>query len=189
MLWVFYIQNGHIPDWSLLRVCVCVCVCVFVCLCVCGCYARDTAWGIPFLLVSRETALFRQAILRVLTKKHGCTRLYSVQSSDVWLYPKPRVSDTTTCVWLDGVDACGYIHCLFIKGIVLQFISKYIFPCFPPCDVVHLTPLRCGTLLPPCDKLTSKAEEIAVWLTFLPSHSHDAEVDIWSYKFRRPSFI
>ena len=24
------------------------------------------------MLVSRETALFRQAILRVLTKKHGC---------------------------------------------------------------------------------------------------------------------
>ena len=45
----------------------CVCVCVCVCL-----IARDTAWGIPFLLVSRETALFRQAILRVLTKKHGC---------------------------------------------------------------------------------------------------------------------
>ena len=35
MLWVFYIQNGHIPDWSLLRVCVCICVCVCVCVCVC----------------------------------------------------------------------------------------------------------------------------------------------------------
>ena len=27
-----------------------------------------------------------------------------MQSSDVWLYPKPWVSDTTTCVWLDGKD-------------------------------------------------------------------------------------
>ena len=37
--------------------------------------------------------------------------LYSVQSSDVWLYPnfpKARVSDTTTFVWLDGKDTRVY---------------------------------------------------------------------------------
>ena len=97
-----------IPDRE--QLCVCVCVCV------CGCYARDTALRYPLFFVSRETALFCQAILRVLTKKHGhgCKRytLYSVQSSDVWLYPKLRVSDTTTyaCGW---THACGCIHCLY----------------------------------------------------------------------------
>ena len=45
----------------------CVCVCMY------GCYDRDTARGTPIFLVSRETALFRQTILRVLTKKRGCT--------------------------------------------------------------------------------------------------------------------
>ena len=47
----------------------CVCVCVFMY----GCYARDTARGTPIFLVSRETALLRQTILRVLTKKRGST--------------------------------------------------------------------------------------------------------------------
>ena len=36
--------------------------------------------------------------------------LSSVQSSDVWLYPKPQVSDTTTCVWLDGKDTRVWLY-------------------------------------------------------------------------------
>ena len=36
----------------------------------------------------------------------------SLQSSDVWLYPKPRVSDTTTCVWLDGKDTRVWLYTL-----------------------------------------------------------------------------
>ena len=33
-----------------------------------------------------------------------------MQSSDVWLYPKPWVSDTTTCVWMDGKDTRMWLY-------------------------------------------------------------------------------
>ena len=58
------------------------------------------------LFVSRETALFRQAILRVLTKKHGCTpfTLCSHQTCGCIQNPGFRIQPYTVCVWLDGKD-------------------------------------------------------------------------------------
>ena len=110
-----------IPDREQL----CVCVCMY------ACYAWDSAWGIPFFLVSRETALFCQAIyLRVLTKiqEAWLYTLYSVQPSNVWLYPKPWVSDTTTCVWLDCITPTQYVvhmdHILHLVCIWASYVWR-----------------------------------------------------------------
>ena len=89
-------------------------LCVCVCVCVCGCYARDTAWGIPFLLVSRETALFRQAILRVLTKKHGCTPFTLCSHQTCGCIQNP-VSVSVSGYGNRRMTSCGY------SGLLVMF--------------------------------------------------------------------
>ena len=62
----------------------------------------------PFFLVSRETALFRQTILRVLTKKRGCTPFTlcshqtcgGIQNPGFWIEPHACGWMVKTHVWL-----------------------------------------------------------------------------------------
>ena len=48
-----------------------------------------------------------------------------MQSSDVWLYPTPRVSDTTTFVWLDGKDKRVWLYRAYTALLsFMQFSTK-----------------------------------------------------------------
>ena len=99
-----------IPDCE--QLCVCVCVCVDVMLEI----LHEVS---PFFLVSRETALFRQAILRVLTKKHGCTpfTLCSHQTCGCIQNPGFRIQPHA-CGWIMvKTHACGCIHCLYFMPL------------------------------------------------------------------------
>ena len=77
-----------------------------LCVCVCGCYARDEVSS--FFLVNRETALFRQAILRVLTKKHGCTpfTLCSHRTCGCIQNPGFRIQPHA-CGWMVKTHTCS----------------------------------------------------------------------------------
>ena len=86
--------------------------------------ARDTATndeGTPIFLVSRETALFRQTILKSLDQ-------------EAWLYTLTLCSHQTcggiqnpgfriephACGWMVKTHACGCIHCLYFNRSYLS---------------------------------------------------------------------
>ena len=118
-----------IPDCEQLCACVCVCVCVCVHVWM---FMLEILHRLheAIFLVSRETALFRQAILRVLTKKHGCTpfTLCSHQTCGGIQNPRFRIQPHA-CDWMVKTHACGCIHCLMINSKINKIVNVKLGAC------------------------------------------------------------
>ena len=93
----------------------CVCVCMY------GCYARDTAWGIPFLLIVGRQLYSVRLYVSSIDQEAWLYTLYSVQSSDVWLDGKD------TRVWLYTLP---FFYHLFFYFISLPCFSLFCFVLF-----------------------------------------------------------